>query len=99
VSFPIKISGFQSISLETTYERRMLMKREVSFMQLPDKTLKAVSFGRTPRDWVDTKLIFKFSDLFGAFIGYQYGQQPPLYKLVDHGLKLGLTFRAKLKSE
>ncbi|MGH9762366.1 MAG: hypothetical protein ACREAC_16200, partial [Blastocatellia bacterium] len=98
VSFRIKQPGIKEIDIETTYERRMLMRKETSFVELPDKTLQAVSFGRTPKDWVDSKLTFKFTDFFGATVEYQFGQKPPTYNLVNHTLKIGLLFRAKFKS-
>lgn len=78
-----------AFSLTATYERRWPLKREVSFEENDDGTLKAVTFGTNPRDWVDAKFIFKFNKFFGPYIGYQYGSQPPSFKLVDHQVKIG----------
>lgn len=96
--FPLKRVGQESaLSLAVTYERRWPLKREVSFEEEDDGTLKALTFGTNPRDWVDAKLIFKFNKFFGPFIGYQYGEKPPSFKLVDHQMKLGFIISAKRK--
>jgi hypothetical protein len=94
--FPLKSMGKDSaLSLEANYERRWPLKREVSFEENDDGTLKAVTFGTNPRDWVDAKFIFKFNKFFGPFVGYQYGEQPPSFKLVDHQFKAGFIISAK----
>jgi hypothetical protein len=94
--FPFrKIDKNAALSLAVTYERRWPLKREVSFEEEDDGTLKAVTFGTNPRDWVDAKLIFKVNKFFGPFIGYQYGEQPPSFKLVDHQMKIGFLISVK----
>lgn len=99
LKFPLrKLGKDSSISLEALYERRWLLKREISFEEQEDGSLKSVTFGTNPRDWVEGKLIFKFNQFFGPFIGYEYGEQPPAFKLVDHKMKIGLIVSAKLKS-
>src|SRR6266498_849332 len=96
--FPFrKIHKDGAFSLAVTYERRWPLKREVSFEENDDGTLKAVTFGTNPRDWVDAKFIFKVNKFFGPFIGYQYGSQPPSFKLVDHRMKIGFLISVKQK--
>jgi hypothetical protein len=98
LKFPLRRVGKDSsLSLEALYERRWLLKREVSFEELDDGSLKSVTFGTNPRDWVEAKVIFKFNKFFGPFIGYEYGEQPPAFKLVDHKMKIGLIVSAKRK--
>lgn len=97
--FPFDEEEKRGISLEAIYERRWLLKREVSFEEADDKTLRAVTFGTNPRDWAEAKLNFKFTKFFGTYIGYEYGEQPPSFKLVDHKMKMGLIFSAKRKKE
>ena len=73
--FPFKkINKHAALSLAVTYERRWPLKREVSFEEEDDGSLKAVTFGTNPRYGVDAKLIFKVHEFFGPFIGYQYGE-------------------------
>ncbi len=96
--FPFrKIDKDGAFSLAVTYERRWPLKREVSFEENDDGTLKAVTFGTNPRDWVDAKFIFKVNKFFGPFVGYQYGSQPPSFKLVDHQMKIGFLISVKQK--
>jgi hypothetical protein len=86
-----------AFSLAAIYERRWPLKREVSFEENDDGALKAVTFGTNPRDWVDAKFIFTVNKFFGPFIGYQYGSQPPSFKLVDHQMKIGFLISVKQK--
>jgi hypothetical protein len=96
---PLKDVGKESaLSLAVTYERRWPLKREVTIEEDDDGNLKSVTFGTNPRDWVDAKLIFKFNKFFGPFVGYQYGSQPPAFKLVDHQLKMGFLVSARRKN-
>lgn len=98
--FPFrKIDKDGAFSLAVTYERRWPLKREVSFEEDDDGNLKTVTFGTNPRDWVDAKFIFKVNKFFGPFIGYQYGSQPPSFKLVDHQMKIGFLISVKQKEE
>ncbi len=73
------------------------MLREVYFEKAEDDELRPAFFGRNPRDWIEAKLSFNFSDAFGAYVGYEYGQQPPSYKLVDHRMKIGLIYKVAFK--
>jgi hypothetical protein len=95
--FPIGSPGLDEIRLEANYIRRMPLKREVTFDFDKDDNPFLVSFGRSPRDYADAKLNFNFTEMFGAFIGYEYGELPPLYNLVDHSMKIGFTYKVKFK--
>lgn len=95
--FPLKRKHLDSISLEASYIRRLLMLREIYFEKAEDDSLRPVFFARNPRDWVDSKLSFNLSDSFGFYVGYEYGQEPPSFKLVDHRMKLGLIYKVKFK--
>ena len=59
--------------------------------------LVAAFFGKRPRQWGEASLNYNFSELFGLFAGYQYGELPPNYKLVDHAFKFGVKFKARVK--
>ncbi|HVG20533.1 MAG TPA: hypothetical protein VNI02_15895 [Blastocatellia bacterium] len=95
--FDIGDSDSQSIALESSYERRILLRREVGFKEVKDVGLVPVDFGTRPRDWAEAKLRFMFSKTFGGYIGYQWGELPPAYKLSNHQLKMGLIFMARIK--
>ena len=89
------LKHLQTIELDAEYTRRWPLRRELSFEEDEDKKLKLVEFGKRPRDYVRANLNFLFKDSFGATIGYEYGELPPSFKLVDHKLKIGLVFKTK----
>ena len=96
VAFPIGGAGLDEISLEANSVRRSPLKQEFTFDLDKDKKPFLASFGTSPRDHVDAKLIFSFTKAFGALVGYEYGRLRPLYKLGDHNLKIGFTYKVKL---
>jgi hypothetical protein len=51
----------------------------------------------TRTDEASVKLRFMFTKTFGGYIGYQWGELPPAYKLSNHQLKMGLIFMARIK--
>lgn len=84
------------ISLEASYIRRWPLKEEVSFTEDKDGNLKPLFIGTSPREFVDTKVNFQFNNFFGVFAGYEYGELPPSYKLIDHRFRIGLVYKAKI---
>jgi hypothetical protein len=90
------LKSLDSLNFEATYERRVLLLREISFEE-KEKELVLVDFGKRPRDWVEGKFTLNFKPYWGFYIGYEYGELPPAFKLVDHRMKMGLLFRAKIK--
>lgn len=97
LSFPLKRKYLASVGLEASYVRRLLMLREIYFEKAEDDKLRAVFFARNPRDWIESKVTLNITDAFGFYVGYEYGQQPPSYKLVDHRMKAGLIYKVKFK--
>lgn len=91
--FEPKLKNLQIIELDAEYTRRWLLRRELGFEEDDDKNLLLVEFGKRPRDYVNANLNFMFTDSFGATVGYEYGELPPSFKLVDHKLKIGLIFK------
>jgi hypothetical protein len=94
--FPVQVAGFQAISLEGSYIRRWPLRREVSFEEDDDGNLTALSIGKSPRDFVTAKANFDFTKAFGLSVGYEYGELPPNFKLVDHKTTIGLTYKIKI---
>jgi hypothetical protein len=87
----------QKVSFEAAYTRRLLFRDEVSFRVDDAGKFFPLNFGTNPRDFVSTKLNFTLSKFLGTYIGYDWGEVPPSYKLVNHRLKVGLNFRQKYK--
>jgi hypothetical protein len=50
---------------------------------------------KKPRHYVGSNLDFMFSDALGISLKYQYGSLPPAFKLVNHSVSVGLTFKLK----
>jgi hypothetical protein len=94
--FPINQAGLQDISFEGLYIRRWLLRREVGFEEGEDGLVQSRPIGKGPRDYLATKLSVNFSKSFGASVSYEYGRLPPSFKLVDHKVSIGLTYKVKL---
>lgn len=96
LNFKLGLPAIKAIGFEGTYERRILLRREVGFKTVEEEgkepRLVLVEYGKRPRQWAEAKLKFRFSELVGTYVGYEYGELPPAYKLVNHQLKVGLTF-------
>lgn len=86
------LPGLGRVVLDSSYIRRWPLKREVSFEEDDDGNLSAVTFGKGPRDFIENKLTFKFNKFFGTYIGHEWGEVPPSYKLTDHRFKMGFVY-------
>lgn len=93
--FEPNLNNLQTIEFDAEYTRRWPLRRELSFEEDDDKNLVLVEFGKRPRDYVKANLNFMLTDSFGVTVGYEYGELPPSFKLVDHKLKIGLVFKTK----
>lgn len=85
----------QGIDWITSYTRRWLLTDELGFRTDDDGNLVLNHFGKSPRDFVESKVTFGFSKHFGAFIGYDWGQVPPSYKFVNHRFRVGFVYKYK----
>lgn len=96
---------FARVTLDGVYERRWPLLAEVGFRDQTvevangkDETIQVPAFfGKGPREWAEAKLTYNINEFFGLYTGYQYGEQPPAYKLVDHSFRFGLVVKAKFK--
>lgn len=77
---------------ENTFTQRWLLLKETAFDKNDDGDLIFKSFGRKPKSHFKSSLEFKFNDYFGPVLSYEWGQEPPLYELVNHKLKFGLVY-------
>ena len=96
VVFPFQRDDLDLLVLEAAYIRRWPLKEEVTFTKDNTGTLVPLFIGKSPRDFVEAKLHFKFNKFFGAYSGYEYGELPPLYKLVDHRFRAGLVYKFRV---
>ena len=97
--------SFARLTIDGVYERRWPLRAEIGFRNDTievengkDMTIQVPAFfGARPRQWAEAKLNYNFNQFFGMFTGYQYGELPPAYKLVDHSFRFGLVVKAKIK--
>ncbi len=97
--------SFARLTLDGVYERRWPLRAEIGFRDETvevangkDKTVQVPAFfGSRPRQWAEAKLNYNLNEFFGLYTGYQYGELPPAYKLVDHSFRFGLVVKAKIK--
>jgi hypothetical protein len=98
-------TSFARVTLDGRYERRWPLLSEVGLRDTTvtdengeevEKTVAAF-FGKKPRQWAEASLNYNLSEFFGIFAGYEYGELPPGYKLVDHAFKIGVKFKARIK--
>jgi hypothetical protein len=88
--------GLKNIVWQNSYIRRWLLKEELSFKTDDDGDLVLQSLGRGPREYFDSKLMFKFNDYFNPYLAYDWGMVPPSYKKVDHRYRLGFIYQFKI---
>lgn len=96
---------FARVTLDGLYQRRWALTDEVHFKDVdgmdaqgkPIKVTVPVFFGKKSTQWGEVNLNFNVSEVLGLFVGYQYGELPPAYKLVDHIAKIGVVLKAKIK--
>ncbi len=93
LGFAIKKPLLDTISFQSEYIRRWSLTSEVGVEKAGDNYIPVFA-GRGPRDYVQTKLEFGFSDYVGFAIGHTYGSLPPNFKLIDHKYSVGLTFKS-----
>jgi hypothetical protein len=84
-------------SFEGNYTHRWMLARELKLVEDNNGNVTASFYSKRPRFFIDTKFTFQFNEFWGAYAGYQYGEKPPSYKLVDNTFKLGLVFKFKFK--
>lgn len=94
-----KLLGAKTVVFNGTYTRRQPLTKEVVVDTDKDKRPFVRSFNKAGREYAEAKLEATYTDQFGWFVGYEYGQLPPAYKIVDHRVKFGFLFKATLKRQ
>ncbi len=95
LNVPMNLEKGQEINWTNSYTRRWLLTDELGFEADDDGNLQLVRFGKSPRDYFNSKAEFGFNKFFGAFVEYEWGQLPPSYKFVNHRFRVGLFYRFK----
>lgn len=93
------LSALKGFEFTSSYVRRWPLKRELLVNKDDDGNLVALTLSKGPKDYSDSKLIFKVNDYFGPYIGYEWGRLPPNYELVDHKWTFGLLFKSKVRAQ
>jgi hypothetical protein len=88
------LSGFD---LNASYIRRWPLVRELTVKEGESGGADLLTFGRGPKDYLDSKFVLKVNDYFGPFVGFERGRLPPVYKLVDHKWTFGILFKSKIR--
>lgn len=94
-NYPINEDEEREINWETVYTRRWLLRNELGFKTNDADELVLTEFGKSPRDYVQSKFSYGLAKYFDAFIAYDWGQVPPSYKLVDHRFRIGFAYKFK----
>ncbi|HYX29469.1 MAG TPA: hypothetical protein VE863_12965 [Pyrinomonadaceae bacterium] len=90
-----KDSDQPEINWMTSYVRRWLLSDELSFKTDKDGNLQLRQFGKSPRDYVSSKVAYSVSKFFDVFLEYEWGQEPPSYKFIDHRFRVGFAYKYK----
>lgn len=92
---PFGETGVKSLSWETKFEERWFLTKEQAYDTNSAGNLILKDFGKKPRAYFSSVLLFKLSDRFGPSLSYEWGELPPLFKKVEHRVKLGFTYSFK----
>lgn len=100
VQVPIKnLNALKQLEFTTSYIRRWPLKRELNVKTDDSGNSTLLTLSKGPKDYVDSKFTVKVNDFFGPYVGYEWGRQPPNYKLVDHKWTFGLIFKSKVRAK
>lgn len=95
VNYPVSKDEEREINWETAYTRRWLLSKELGFRTNDDDELVLTEYGRSPRDYVQSKFSYGLAKFLDVFIAYEWGQTPPSYKFLDHTFRAGFTYKFK----
>lgn len=95
IVFFLKDEDTPSINWTNSYVRRWPLTDELGFEKNDDGSLKLLTFGKGPRDYVSSKFSYRLSKFLEVFTAYEWGRVPPSYKLVDHRFRLGFAYKYK----
>jgi hypothetical protein len=94
--FDLNKSFLKNIALEANGGRRWLLRNEVSIDTDKNGNTIAVISNTKPKDYVKNSLTIGVTDYLGITFSHEYGRLPPLYKLLDNKMTVGLTYKVIL---
>lgn len=99
IQIPIKnLAALKGVEFDSSYIRRWPLKHELLVDKDANGNLAPLTLSKGPKDYSDSKLLFKINDYFGPYIGYEWGRLPPNYELVDHKWTFGVLFKSKVRA-
>jgi hypothetical protein len=96
---PLAKTGLQGITWDTSYTRRWLFSNELGFKTNDDDELVLTTYGKSPRDFFQSKVEFTINKFLNPYVSYEWGEVPPSYKLVDHRFRVGFVYKFKLSAK
>lgn len=94
-NYPLNEDEEREINWETSFTRRWLLRNELGYETNDDNELVLTQFGKSPRDYVQSKFSYGLAKFFDVFVAYDWGQLPPSYELVDHRFRVGFAYKFK----
>ena len=95
---PFGTSRIKDLVWDSTLVERWFAKSEFAFDKDDDGKLIFKAFGRHPRPHFKSEVSFKFNDYFGPAFSYEWGEEPPLYKKVNHKATVKLVYSFSRKT-
>jgi hypothetical protein len=87
-----------SISLSSSWRGRYLQEKEIDTTSVFNPTTQDFDFTfnvtRKPRNHIQSKLDWKWTEFFGLTASHELGAVPPIFNYVDHSVSIGFTFSA-----
>jgi len=97
--FDVNKGYLKNISLESYGVRRWLLRDEVDVDTDKSGKITAINSNTKPKDYVKNSLTFGLSDYWGLTLSHEYGRLPPIYKLLDNKMTVGLTYKVSLNKK
>jgi hypothetical protein len=92
-----------SFSLSSGWRGRYLQKQEIDTSSVFNPSTQDFDFSfsltKKPRNHIQSKFDWKWSEFFGLTASHEVGAVPPIYNYVDHSVSVGFTFSAAVASE
>lgn len=87
-----------SISLSSSWRGRYLQQKEIDTTSVFNPATQDFDFTfnvtKKPRNHVQSKLDWKWTEFFGLTASHEFGAVPPIFNYVDHSVSIGFTFSA-----
>jgi hypothetical protein len=99
VLLDIPMKKIEGITFSADYVRRVLFSNELRYKANDDHTLSLVEYGKSPRQYFESKLEVSLNKFLNPYIAYDFGELPPSFKFVNHRVKAGFSYKFKLTNK